>query len=495
MRILGREYLPLLSLLFACSLTVACSERTGRPGGGGRDAGPGVRRDGAVPPGTDGGGSVNACNPGCGPMELCGDGEGNGLDDDCNGMVDETCTCTPGAARPCFGGAPDRHNLGSCADGVEYCGEFTRWGDCIGDTLPTDEVCDGADNDCNAITDDIAGCTSVATCPENESAPPLSTYPLRGARVYGGTGTSWTWTIGCPAEVPAALCPAPSMPNARDSDVYFTASGAYRVGVTVVTDTGETISCAWTVYVQGTGLRVELNWDTMLDTAGGTDVDLHLHRWTSNDAETNFYDAVDDCYYANCQPDDTLDWPGHANSDVSICQDAPHGGGPTWRSLGYCRNPRLDVDTNGTDGPCSASETDPQSDAFCAPENINVDVPIMGQPYRIVVDYYNDHGFAGDTHPEVNIYCGGALRGSFGRDPFVTLRNGSDYGAANDNWLVADVVFFEGTCGIDCMVYPIGLVRQGMADPSDPFGISATLAFDPPWSCAHDPGTMTCTAR
>ena len=38
---------------------------------------------------------------------------------------------------------------------------------------------------------------------------------------------------------------------------------------------------------------------------------------------------------------------------------------------------------------------------------------------------------------------------------------GSDFGAANDSWYVADVVFFQGECSLDCFVYPLssGTVR------------------------------------
>ena len=488
--------LPSLPLAFALAAVFAvsgcsCSTRGTPRGRGGVDLGP---RDGFTPlvdGGVDFGGPVNVCVPSCGPVESCGDtGEGNGLDDNCNGQVDEGCMCpAPGVTRPCFGGPPDRRNIGVCADGIETCTEFLIWSECFTDVIPSPELCDGADNDCNNITDEgLPGCSSAVTCPGNENAPPLSNFPLLGGRVYTGTGSNWRWNIECPASVPAELCPAPADPNSRDTSVYFTASGAYRVSVQVTTDDGSPAGCAWTVYVQGSGLRVELNWDTMLDTAGGVDMDLHLHRWTKNGGDTDWYND-DDCYYATCQPDDAISWSDHANTTTdfaSICGDAPHGGGATWRGLGYCRNPRLDVDTNGTDGACDGSVTDPDLDAFCAPENINVDIPIVGMPYRVMVNYYSG---APETHPTVNIYCGGALRGSFGSDPFVTLRSSGGFGGGppNDNWYVADVVFFNGTCGIDCMVYPLGTIT---ARAPDLFG---TVPFGPAWSCNYDEFAGTCT--
>jgi len=329
-------------------------------------------------------------------------------------------------------------------------------------------------------------------CPGNETVPPLSTHTLNGGRVYTGAARSWAWSIDCPDSVPAELCPSLSNPSAQSPTIYLTASGAYRVSVTVVTADGSEASCSWTVYVRGGGLRVELNWDTMLDTAGGTDVDLHLHRWTSNTAESNFF-TDDDCYWSNCQPDDDLSWAGHADSPLSNCQDAPHGGGADWRTRGTCRNPRLDVDTNGTDGACDGDVTDPNSDAFCAPENINVDELVIGMPYRILVNYYS--AAVSQTYPTVNIYCGGAFRGAYGVDPLVTLRNGDGYGEENDNWYVADVVFFQGDCGLDCYIYPLSGVFQGQPDPSDPFGLSSIVPFGEPWSCTYDAATSTCTER
>jgi len=488
-----RSLFSLAALPFALALAMGCTVTTrpdGGGGGGGGDGGPGGRDGGVVNFET---GPVNPCSPGCGPEELCGDGnDGNGLDDNCDGRVDEGCPCVPGTTRTCFAGPPDRRDIGACADGIEYCSEFGIYEGCGNGVAPSAEACDGVDNDCNGSTDDgLPGCTSAVTCPGNEVAPPLASYTLRGARVYAGGGaTNWNWSIDCPDSVPADLCPTLATPNAEDTEVYLTASGAYRISVSFTLPDGGTYSCAWTLYVRGGGLRVELNWNTMLDTAGGTDIDLHLHRWTSNDAETPFFDA-NDCYYANCQPDSyDIAWGGHGPSDLSNCSDAPHGGGAQWTSLGYCANPRLDVDTNGTDGACDGAVTDPDLEAFCAPENINIDEPMVGVPYRILVNDYSDGFHDGATFTEVSIYCGGNLRGSFGRDDSIldfSASDGNSSGAANASWIVADVVFFPGECGLDCRIYPILRKVRGTL-----FG---GVPFDPPWSCVADLASGTCTPR
>src|SRR5687767_4025301 len=117
-----RAVLVLAVAVLSLSL-VSCSDRGGgRPPGGRRDSGPGGGRDagrlpdGALPP-------VNPCATSCGPTELCGDmGDGNGLDDNCDGRVDEGCPCpATGITRPCFAGPPDRRDIGACADGIEQC--------------------------------------------------------------------------------------------------------------------------------------------------------------------------------------------------------------------------------------------------------------------------------------------------------------------------------------------------------------------------------------
>ncbi len=85
-------------------------------------------------------------NDGCGPEEICG----NGLDDDCNGFVDDNCTCdTPGEIQPCFNGPPGRRNVGTCTDGTHVCTSEFVWSPCTGGVSPTTEICDGLDNDCN----------------------------------------------------------------------------------------------------------------------------------------------------------------------------------------------------------------------------------------------------------------------------------------------------------------------------------------------------------
>lgn len=82
--------------------------------------------------------------------------ECNAFDEDCDQVIDEQLV------QPCYSADPDTLFVGVCAPGQAYCNMGT-WGSdvdedfvpgfCSGEVTPSEEICDGADNDCDGVTD------------------------------------------------------------------------------------------------------------------------------------------------------------------------------------------------------------------------------------------------------------------------------------------------------------------------------------------------------
>ena len=80
-----------------------------------------------------------------------------GKDNDCDGTVDEGCGCDPvGSTRECFGGPAGTAGVGVCAKGVQEC-RAAGWGACVGEIRPGAETCNGKDDDCDGSVDEDVG--------------------------------------------------------------------------------------------------------------------------------------------------------------------------------------------------------------------------------------------------------------------------------------------------------------------------------------------------
>jgi hypothetical protein len=464
-------------VLVACD----CGDPPG-PGPGVRDAGGDASRFDAAPPGMDSGtrdagfdahdpyamdsgggceGSTLVCKPverGCSATEVCGDG----LDNDCDGTVDDSCGCEPGTVQSCFLGPPGSRNVGACRDGTQRCdssGEFGSWGPCTG-ISPSPETCDGLDNDCNGCADEHECCTLPLTCPGPgdprvpATARPFEDITIDGTTIYSGVVRSWLWTVrGGPCD---DILPVPTFTAGSTTSSSFTfnasLSGDYTVTMTIVTPSGETLSCVFVVHVAGEGLRVELCWDE--PSLGSSDLDLYLHEpgtttpWYAGAGSvvTPGVTLGNSCNWANCAPGlrSTLpraNW-GLPASPIDRCDRGPAG--PGWVGIGSCPNPRIDIDGHG-------SEFEPLHGYT---ENINVDNPQDGQTFRIMI-----HDCTGPpTTPLLNVYCGGFLRGTLGAPPDIARLPGGLRCATSDSvWRAADVTVHVDAAGVTtgCDVVPI----------------------------------------
>ncbi len=100
---------------------------------------------------------TNACGSG---VEKCVNGEWtdcdapkpteeicDGIDNNCNNTKDEGCVCLEGETQECGG-----NGLGECKKGTQVC-EGGVWQNCTGFGQPSQEICDGKDNDCDGTED------------------------------------------------------------------------------------------------------------------------------------------------------------------------------------------------------------------------------------------------------------------------------------------------------------------------------------------------------
>ncbi|WP_437730737.1 hypothetical protein [Sorangium sp. So ce1335] len=428
--------------------------------------------------------AVNPCGSACGPEELCGVDEfgvdHDGLDDNCNGMIDETCACIAGQAHSCFRGDPSFRQSEGCFPGTQLCDETGTWGPCVG----------GVHADQNCHMSDTAGCH------------PIQSAPFAKVDLKEGTGTfsadavagSEEWTVACPAGV--APCPAVGGTEPKD-DFKPLQSGEYTVTYSKRVEGGETKTCVYPLFVGARGLRVELEWE---HEPRSVDLDLYLHKPNNTQPWTIGGSNVV-CGYRNCTintladddepsitwfsdtatPPDPVNWYLDPVDTNNTCFYAPREVGNRWRlNRKGCHNPRLDLDNIS----CAARVTDPDDSSFCAPENINVDFPPKSGWMRIAVHYFG--GAASfDVHPRVKVYCNGELGADLGPTGFYDPEEPVAFTEEDSGerfWLVADVAFPDpGECGSNrCIVQPL-YEDATMKTPVLVNQRSASRDFGPPY--------------
>ncbi len=73
---------------------------------------------------------------------------------ECSSCGGAAPACVPNQKGSCYTGPSSTRNKGPCKDGSRTCGLNSQWGSCTGEVKPSSEKCDNQDNDCDGVVDD-----------------------------------------------------------------------------------------------------------------------------------------------------------------------------------------------------------------------------------------------------------------------------------------------------------------------------------------------------
>lgn len=214
----------------------------------------------------------------------------NGLDDDCDGVVDANCSCTPGESENCG------TDTGECSFGVKTCQPDGTWGECENSVGPTQEICGNTlDENCDGIVEDCAVCIEAqpvnypAACGANcKSATPSDpdcdgmvggdpTTTCNALQLFEGfvqepDATTWVRTGTTQWECGGMLLgPGATLTAAAPSDLpptYITearvklkeaVAGNWSVGISSAVDTNQRRTCELWVNSSYTAGKLQLH--------------------------------------------------------------------------------------------------------------------------------------------------------------------------------------------------------------------------------------------
>ena len=177
----------------------------------------------------------------------------DGKDNNCDGKVDETCECKPGAKRACFSGKSGCIKSGTgytckgiCKAGMQVCSKAGKWGSCTGEVTPTTEVCDGKDNNCEGKIDESypqkgKACKNTAqkgpcadsqyTCVQGKVSCPQTIQPTK--EVCDGKDNDCDGSVDESFDQKGKSCKVPKQKGACASGQYICDKGALACPQTI----------------------------------------------------------------------------------------------------------------------------------------------------------------------------------------------------------------------------------------------------------------------
>ena len=366
-----------------------------------------------------------ACDPN--QRELCDD-----FDNDCDERVDEDCLCQV-PEKPCYPGNPQdlASTDSACRAGTQGC-RLEVYGECRGYVLPSAEVCDGQDNDCDGIIDNVeGGCgdngAPRAICPPDQFGPPLANYTLRGGYddSDGDPMAAASWAI---VSKPPGSTATPEPNDQLETLVFVDLQGEYVLELTVrdqrqrrpLPDADQHTVERWPAGRDGLecwrGQRPDRPRPAPTEQSQWAMVRRRPQRRR--------------LFYMNCKVCDTYDEPA-CRAQIAEFNANPNLPPPPqvqWSAPLDNDDPRLDLDD--VDG--------------LGPENLNVNSPRNGT-YRLGVHYYDDDGYGAST-VTVRIFCGEGVVEQFG--PMILEATDNNGGRNTEFWEIADIRWQNGSCEV-----------------------------------------------
>ncbi len=376
--------------------------------------------------------------------ESCGDI----IDNDCDGKVNEGCTCSSGEESDCYTGPSNTLNVGVCKTGKMSCAGGEAWGSCENEILPTDEICNGLDDDCNGSVDKtIEGEVLKVKCYSGNPSE-LTANNSRCKEGYK-TCTNGNLSNECVGEIKPIEeqcgnsidddcdgevdedCVAPIVTCSDDIAKVYIFENPVILTATASDSNGQIVSTKWEIIKKPEGTNFTLEPNTGLTTKFTPQgAGEHIIRFsaTDNDNETSYCDIKinaesRDHLYVNVSWDNTSDvdlyllGPNVNNWTVDACNWGNTN--PSWYADSK-QNPHLDID---------------DTDGF-GPEVIQIQRPNDGH-YTVGVQLFDKLNNA-NTVVKLKIRCQD--------EDFVftkTMKNQEEW------WFAKDIVWADEQCTIE----------------------------------------------